>query len=307
MSIIWSNSELFGETSGIKDQNLGVNIMNSRVFFLVLVISVIVALFTLCLSKPENKKLAWITGTLILIIGVLQIYIGIKELRARHEVELYVVEELIRETDNYFDVLSYAIVYGTDSWLPETSEDFFSKKVANIISYELNIETEAPIFPKMTWREYIGNRSKSYREVLRNILDSHSSQLDKKLIKTIKTIERAPLLSIAEQRIQIYQFDMVENIHRPPLLCWGLESLVEDSLNDFHYLYLELLKKETAFGIKKNHEWLRFPREKLNKFISKSRFDKNNLEEWRKKYCNLPGRFSFGDFDPNKGPPKSKN
>ena len=280
--------------------------MNSRTVILILVISVIVALLTLYLSKPEKKKLALVTCLLIFLMGALQIYIVINESGTRLEVELYVFEELTRETDKYFDVLSYAIVYGTDGWLPENAKEFFSKKVSNIVSYELNIETEAPVYPKMTWREYIGNKSKSYREVLRNILDSHSSHLDKKLIKTIKAVEQAPLLSIAEQRIQVYQFDMAKDIHRPPLLCWGLESLVEDSLNDFHELYIELLKKEAALGINKNHEWLRFPREQLNKFISKSRFDKNSLEEWRKRYPNAPGSASTGSFDPNKGPRKSK-
>lgn len=280
--------------------------MNSRIVIWILIISVIVALLTLYLSKPEKKKLAWVTVLLILLMGVLQIYTAINELGIRHEVELYVFEELTRETDRYFDVLSYAIVYGTDGWLPKSAEEVFSRKAAHIISYKLNIETEAPALPKTTWREYIGHKSKSYREVLRNILDSYANQLDKKLIKTIKTVEQAPLLSIAEQRVQMYQVDEAKDIHRPPLLCWGLESLVEDSLNNFHELYVELLKKEAALGIKRNHEWLRFPREKLNKLIGKSRFDENSLEEWNKKYPNAPGRASMGSFDPNKGPRKSK-
>lgn len=281
--------------------------MNSHIVLWILIISVIVGLFTLYLSKPERKKLALVTGSLIFVMGGLQIYIVINELRARHEVELYVFEELTRETDRYLDVLSYAIVYGTDGWLPKSAEDFFSQKAANIISYELNIETEAPAFPKMTWREYIGSKSKSYREVLRNILDSYSSQLDKKMIKTVKSVQQSHLLSIAEYRMKIPEFDIANNINRPPLLCWGLESSVEDSLNDFHELYLELLKKEAALEINRNHEWLRFPREKLDKFIGKSRFDKNSLEEWNKRYPNAPGRGEIGSFDPNKGPPKSND
>jgi len=98
-------------------------IMNSRTVILTLVISVIVALLTLCLSKPERKKLALVTGLLILLMGVLQVYIVINELGIRREVELYVFEELTRETDRYFDVLSYAIVYGTDGWLPKSAEE----------------------------------------------------------------------------------------------------------------------------------------------------------------------------------------
>ena len=278
--------------------------MNSRIIILILIISLIVALFTLYLSKPEKKKLALITGLFIFLMGILQIYIVINESRTRHEVELYVFEELIGETDKYLDVLSYAIVYGSDGWLPKSAEEFFSRKAANIISYELNIETAAPIIPEMTWREYIGNKSKNYREVIENILNNYSSQLDQKLIKTVKTVKQSPLLPIAEQRIKIYKWDMAKNINRPPLLCWGLESLVEDSLNNFYELHLELLKKQAALGINKNHEWLRFPREKLDKFIGTSRFDKNSLEEWKKRYPNAPGKSMSGSFDPNKGPPE---
>ncbi len=87
--------------------------MNSRIVILILVISLIVALFTLYLSKPEKKKLALITGLLIFLMSILQIYIVINELGTRHEVELYVFEELTRETDKYLDVLSYAIAQST--------------------------------------------------------------------------------------------------------------------------------------------------------------------------------------------------
>ena len=53
--------------------------MNSRIVILILVISLIVALFTLYLSKTEKKKLALITGLLIFLMSILQIYIVIIE------------------------------------------------------------------------------------------------------------------------------------------------------------------------------------------------------------------------------------
>jgi hypothetical protein len=216
------------------------------------------------------------------------------------EVRNSIHKELIQNTDSFLDFLSVMIFRSSGGKLPHTENDFFSSPVALMICRELDISLPAPVLPEQTWRNRIHDIFKNYKTVLRSSLKNSAIHLDSDLIKAIDAVSNCALLGIGEQLIISYQVEQRYGLERAPILCWGLEPLVEESLSQIYTLFSILKKYEKEIKFTPTRDWLVFPLPHQKKYLGKSRFSPASLKAWREKHPGSPGPASFGAGNPNK-------
>ncbi len=264
-------------------------------------ISAVAAILLLYLSEPKRRKLAFITAILIIIPFGWQAYKEYTAEETLRERQIIAIKKLSGHTDGFLNIISDIIFKATDGWLPKNEEEFFSAKTADLICRELNIDKAAPIFPEITWRKLIAKETQGYKVALGEIMKGYGTELDAEIVNRISAVEGSILLSYPKNTVSSPKIDSLLGVKRPPLLCWGLEPLVADSLKEIFSLYEVIIKTEEDLKIVKHRDWLKFPIPHDRYKIGEDRFGPEDLKAWYKKYPNSPGPITFSKGSPDKG------
>ena len=81
----------------------------------------------------------------------------------------------------------------------------------------------------------------------------------------------------------------------PPLLCWGLEPKIGESLQILHVLYNEVNKLAKEMELPHKNTWLKFSDNK--NMLGIDRFDDDAIANWKKEH---PDTLDLGHFVPYK-------
>jgi hypothetical protein len=252
-------------------------------------------------SKPKRLWLVFIAVFCLTFAASWDASNKYRDLQTKREIRNSVHKKLIKSTDSFLDFLSEMIFCSSGGYLPRTEDEFFSSQIASMICKELNISLPDPLnISEETWRNLIHHVFKRYENVLRSSLDKSALFLDSDLIKAIDDVSSCYLLRIGKQLNFLYQVDKELGIEREPVLCWGFEPLVEESLSQIHTLFLILKKYEKEVEFTPTRDWLVFPQPHLKEYFGKSRFSPADLKAWREKHPDSPGPAKFGAGNPNK-------
>lgn len=275
--------------------------------WLIPLVSAIGACIAFFFSKPKRLWLVFIAVFCVTFAASYDAVNKYRDLQTKREIRNSVHKKLIKSTDGFLDFLSDMIFCSSGGYLPHTEDEFFSSQIALMICRELNISLPAPFnISEEIWRNRIHYVFKNYENVLRSSLDKSALFLDSDLIKAIDDVSSCYLLRIGKQLNFIYQVDKKYGWEREPVLCWGLEPLVEESLSQIHTLFLILKKYEKEVEFTPNRDWLIFPLPHLKEYLGKSRFSPTDLKAWREKHPGSPGPAKFGAGNPNKQPDRCK-
>ena len=270
--------------------------------WLIPLVSAIGACIAFFLSKPKRLWLVFIAVFCLTFAASWDASNKYRDLQTKREVRNSIHRKLIKNTDSFLDFLSDMIFRSSGGNLPHTEDEFFSSQVALMICRELNISLPAPVLPEQTWCNRIHDVFKNYKTVLRSSLDNSAMFLDSDLVKAIDAVSSCHLLGVSERFIISYQVDKRLGIERAPILCWGLEPLVEESLSQIHTLFSILKKYEKEIEFIPTRDWLVFPLPHQKKYLGESRFFPADLKAWREKHPGSPGPAKFGAGNPNKKP-----
>jgi len=253
------------------------------------------------LSKPDRRWLAAV-GTLLVAGSATREAVRVRsEMTTAYETRSVVHRQLISKTDSILDSISQMLLQASDGWLPNTEAEFFSSRTADLICNHLNISKQAPVLPRQDWRARIHDVFSDYKKTLRSTLEQTPLVLEADLVRAIDKVAESTLLDIGIQMRGVANGDRERGIERAPLLCWGLEPLVEDSLIGMRKLFILLRDRENAADFAPNRQWLVFPPAYRDQRIGKSRFGEADLAEWRRQHPDAPGPSKFGRGAPNKG------
>lgn len=264
-------------------------------------ISAIGACVAFFLSKPERLWFTYLAIFCVVFAGGWEASRVHSDLKAKHELQASIERRLIRQTDSLLDFISDMVLYASGGWLPKTEEEFFSSTTARLICSEMDISTPASVVPAQPWGGRIYKVFRDYKETIRTTLDQHAIILDSELITVLDEVDRTQLLNSGVSTLRVARADSQIGVRRPPLLCWGLEPLVEESLDSLLRLFRILKEREEDAGFSPNRQWLVFPENLKKKFLGESRFSLEDLQDWQKRYPNSPGPANFGRGDPRKG------
>ena len=183
----------------------------------------------------------------------------IAESRTSGQIQAHAFEKLSGENHGFLNVLSRMIAAASDGWLPQTKQKFFSRRSVDLICHQLNADAKAPTIPERSWRTWFGERTERYREALATILAEQGSHLDASTVRAISEVERSTLLAFPPQWMRVHRIDQQEGWQRPPLLCFGVEDLFEDSFRKLAVLQEEVERGEQRHGLIKSEDWRAFP------------------------------------------------
>jgi hypothetical protein len=209
------------------------------------IVAAIVAVLTLILAQPSNKWLAGLTVFLILGLGGWQAYNAYQNRRTHLEISSEIDRVLYRQTRQYLTVLRDMIFYSSDGWLPSNEDEFFSRKTANLICNSLNINLEAPVLPKRTWRQWIAQISEKYRKELTGLFQNYAQSLNPELLNLIREVSGSNFRLWSAHIVLASAVDRQLGIMRRPTFCPGIEPLVEGDLGKIRALYIFVRRNET--------------------------------------------------------------
>ena len=228
-----------------------------------------------------------------------------KQLQTTTQLQRRTYDKLSRATHSFLRVLSGMIVSASGGWIPATKKEFFSARVSNMICHELDVRAPAPMAGNRGFGELVSERARGYRETLGQVLAESGAVLDGDVVRAIYSVERSSLLAIAEQHpgvvTSLDQMEREHGIASPPLLCRGLEPLVEDSLLSLFELQRKVEAGEQLHGITRNEAWLIFPDAYLKKYQGTFRFGPDTFAKWRKEHPKHTPPAMFGSGKPGKG------
>jgi hypothetical protein len=263
--------------------------------WIILIISGLIIILMFLLSAPKHRVMTVVTLCLIGVSTAWQTYDSYTEERANKQIRSFVCKKLIVADNRFFSVLSDAIYRSSDGWLPINESEFFSERAANQICQRLNLGKFAPVEPEATWRNRLGTSCRDYRNTLNDILANYGSKLEPDLIKAVASAEQTTFLHLSEQMMLLPQVDREFGVVRPPLLCWGLEPKISESLNVFHILHNEINKLANELKLPHENTWLKFSENK--DALGIDRFDDKAIANWEKEH---PSTLDFGRFVPYK-------
>lgn len=199
--------------------------------------------------------------------------------KIKKETQIHFIRKIAGTTDSFLDLISDMIFYGSDGWLPTNENEFFSQRTANLICNELNIDIPLPTYEGPA-RQNIAYIAKQYRDTLSQALSESYGALEIETLQKVHAVEsKNYLISIMEQTPAVHQFTNQHKLEMAPLLCWGMEPSIEQSLQDLMALTEEIKKEEKRLGITKKREWLVF--QKDHSHLGDNRFTPEALKEWR--------------------------
>lgn len=252
------------------------------------------------LAKPERTRLAVVAVVIVVTVGAWEASRRFYDLQTKYAAQTAVHRRLIRQTNSFLNFISEMIFRASDGWLPKTEEQFFSQRSAELICRELNISRPAPVMPPQLWRDRINIVFRDYQQGMQSIFDQYALVLDAELVQSLDKVATSHLFRIGMSATLTHRSDLEMKINRPPLLCWGLEPLVTESLANLYTLYRFLQSQEKDSGFSPNRQWLVFPLQRQKHLLGESRFSPADLKSWREQYPSSPGP-RFGRGSPNKG------
>jgi hypothetical protein len=267
----------------------------------VLLLGVAATIGMLFLSRPKRTRLAWCTVAIILIQAFWQAWGLYQQDRVHTQLERRAIERISIHTQVYLGVLASILTRGSHSWVPDSETKFFSKRSAEILCSETDILSnsigiDGPLYARLAYA------SESYHHELQNLLDSSGAHMPPELLSAISEVEASQLFSIIRNHRALIDWRARHNIHSPPLLCWGLEPLMADSLHSLGRMVKLLRTEEERFGIYPAYDWLKYPPYYLAKFQGINRFGPERLDSFLKLHPDSPGPATFGRGDPSKTP-----
>jgi hypothetical protein len=185
-------------------------------------IATVIALY---LSKPEKKIPAFICAAIAIGVSTWNATQQYSSQSATAQVQTHVYDKLSLHTHRFLGGIADMIVYSTDGWLPNDESEFFSRRSVDLICHELNADALARVIPKRLWYVWFAETTQEYKNVLGDLLSNYSSRL----IRAISDVERSTLLIVPIQWGQVRSIAQKRGWQYPPLLCYGLEDLIEES------------------------------------------------------------------------------
>lgn len=170
-------------------------------------------------------------------------------------IQAYVYNNLSGSTSNYLGLLGRMMGEASDEWLPQTQEEFFSRRTVNLICHNLNIEGEAPVFFKRQWFQYFQEESRNYEESVVKVFSNYVTQMSPSLITAISKVVISRLLSLPKEVILFRRADQESKqlnksyINRPPILCLGAEKEIEKSFAELSELMRDIALGEKIYSL----------------------------------------------------------
>jgi hypothetical protein len=165
-------------------------IWSAGIEWLVLFGSAVASTVGLFVSTPERLTAAIVTAGFTLLVGGWQSYQELGKTHVSQELLRPAIGQLLLQLRGFLEVLSEGLVRGSDQWLPQTVNEFFSPRTAEVICRELNIERSTPIDPPRPYDTWLDETSQRFRAVHRQVRQEAGHYLDADLIRAIGAIEK---------------------------------------------------------------------------------------------------------------------
>ena len=117
---------------------------------LVPILACIGALLALYASKPDHLKIAHLAAFCMVFLTAWRSYDTYQGWKKERAVQSYDYSRIEKTTRDMFHMISAMIQNASDGWLPSNDDEFFSERTATLISRNLNIQKQAPVFPTRT-------------------------------------------------------------------------------------------------------------------------------------------------------------
>ena len=146
-------------------------------------------------------------------------YQGWMKERAVQKYDYLRIEET---TIDMLRMISAIIQYSTDGWLPTNNDEFFSERTATLISRNLNIQMQAPVFPGKTWMAWMLYESDRTKKELDDYVNMSRTSLDAEVFQAIVNFNGSFLLFIPRHEVSLRNHISVpsgEKVQFPPVLC----------------------------------------------------------------------------------------
>lgn len=127
----------------------------------------------------------------------------------------------------------------------------FNPEIGNIISM-LNLENEAPVIPKRTWRAYLNEQAREIEIRIDRCLQRYSIFMDPELISIFQKLETTSFLSIAKLMISMPVAAQQLGFKGSPYFGWGVNNSASDFFLALEELGIFLMAHRAEFaGMKK--------------------------------------------------------
>ena len=258
----------------------------SKMNWIYFVVSGVITIVTLFLSRPKNISLMVITVCLVLGNTFWQSYSSWSEQKTNEEVRRFACRKLTEANSRFFEILSWAIYRSSNGWLAKNEDDFFSERVATQLCNCLNLDKESPFY-RTTWRIGLGEACKQYRETLNEVMRNYGAKLNPDLIKYINAVEQSPFLKRSESMMLLSNYMLQEyQIYCPPILGFGMADVqIIENFKNMGLFNQEVSKFAREMNVIQAKEWLKllYPKD----WLGIDRFDQVAYEKWEKEH---PGK-----------------
>jgi hypothetical protein len=267
------------------------------------------AILGLFLSKPKRRRIAAVVAALIALTSIYQAAENYLTERRERLVQSRIADRLARATWNFLEMFAAVAIRGSDGFIPDNDDKFFSQRMAEILCRETNVRSSPPGFPK-DMLEPLATSTKQFHEEVTSLLDAHPADMTLELLTALKQVEACQIFNMLELGPKLRERDEELGTASAPLLCWGLEPLMGDCLAALKKLAPLVRLEERRFSITAYPEdWLYYPPQYVVRFMGTSRFGPEQLSKFRADHPGAPGPGFFGKRNPSKGflPDKRSN
>lgn len=241
-------------------------------------LAAIAALFA---SRPSNKPLALVGALLIAGSGAWSAVVEYQRSRTADTVAALAYAELQDSLGKALSLLNQMLLAGSDGWLPKVHEERFSNRAAEMICNHLNVATRAPVVPHRTWLTWIAQKTQEIREELGEAITAYSNSLDPDVIRVAASLQHSFFLKFPEQRSDLRAWDRTQGYQRLPLLCYGLASIMQESLEELGRAY-------DAIRDKTERPEYPLPARNLSPNLGSSHYSTADLESWARTHPYAP-------------------
>jgi hypothetical protein len=214
--------------------------------WLIPVVAGLAALGALYASQPQNRRLAHVSAFLMVFIAGWQGYSSYKNWETQGTVAKYAHSRLYAATYSLVEMFHRMTVEASDGWLPSIDDELFSAQAAKLVCQNLNLDAQAPVVPERSWLVRIHQQTRDSKEEFDSVLNSYAPLLDDNLLKSAINLRRSFLLNFPAQWVLRRQIDANKGYERPPLLCFGIETLMQESLQELRSLYQTILDRSAS-------------------------------------------------------------
>lgn len=195
------------------------------ILFLAIVIAITIPLIVFYIWFPaslgrftglvENIIAGIIFGVLITI--ALDLILRNRQQKSIDKIARVGASEVSAQVNRLTALFAGMVKAASDGFVPNDFTSLFGIESAKLIALHLGLDKNAPVTPRMTWKQYIGNESERIKTELHNILVRYQMYFPSELLTAIAGIYNNQLVNIMRQLPNVTQANRELGIEYPVL------------------------------------------------------------------------------------------